>query len=88
MITAAHEQGDIVLTVSDDGIGMSQDQANRLLIDPSAGSQPGGLEGSFGLYNVNERIRYFSGNRYGLSIETEIGKGTLVTVRFKAVSSE
>ncbi|WP_342439574.1 sensor histidine kinase [Paenibacillus sp. FSL L8-0436] len=88
MITAAHEQGDIVLTVSDDGTGMSQDQANRLLIDPSAGSQPGGLEGSFGLYNVNERIRYFSGNRYGLSIETEIGKGTLVTVRFKAVSSE
>lgn len=88
MITAAHEQGDIVLTVSDDGTGMSQDQANRLLIDPSAGSQPGSLEGSFGLYNVNERIRYFSGNRYGLSIETEIGKGTLVTVRFKAVSSE
>ncbi|WP_438493610.1 sensor histidine kinase [Paenibacillus sp. IHBB 3054] len=88
IITAALEQGDIVLTVSDDGTGMSQDQANRLLIDHSAGSQPGGSEGSFGLYNVNERIRYFSGNRYGLSIETEIGKGTLVTVRFKAVSSE
>ncbi|WP_342481645.1 sensor histidine kinase [Paenibacillus sp. FSL L8-0340] len=87
-ITAALEQGDIVLTVCDDGIGMSQEQANRLLTEPSAGLQPGSSEGSFGLYNVNERIRYFSGNRYGLSIETENGKGTLVTVKFKAVSSE
>lgn len=87
-ITAALEQGDIVLTVSDDGIGMSQEQANRLLTEPSAGLRPGGSEGSFGLYNVNERIRYFSGNRYGLFIETETGKGTRITVKCKAVSSE
>lgn len=88
VITALLENEDIVLTVADDGIGMSQEQANRLLLEPFAGQQPGTPEGSFGLYNVNERIRYFAGNRYGLSIETEIGKGTVVTVRFKTVDSE
>ncbi|WP_054940054.1 cache domain-containing sensor histidine kinase [Paenibacillus ihuae] len=87
-IAARLEQDTVVLTVSDDGIGMSPEQGQRLLREPSLEKQDNGSSGSFGLYNVNERIRYFAGNRYGLSIDSEPGKGTVVTVRIKAVTSE
>ncbi|MNL48818.1 sensory histidine kinase DcuS [compost metagenome] len=87
-IAAMLEQDTIVLTVSDDGIGMNPEQGQRLLREPSSEKHDNSSSGSFGLYNVNERIRYFAGNRYGLSIETEPGKGTVVMVRIKAVTSE
>lgn len=87
-ITARREQGDILLAVSDDGIGMSPEQARQLLTAPSSELRNDGTTGSFGLYNVNERIRYFAGNRYGLSIETEPDKGTVVHIRIKAVPYE
>lgn len=87
-ISARLENEVILLTVSDDGMGMSQEQAKRLLLEPSSELRTDGSDSSFGLYNVNERIRYFAGNRYGLSIETETGNGTTVTVRMKAISSE
>lgn len=87
-ITARLEQETVVLTVSDDGIGMSPEQGQRLLREPSLEKQDNSSSGSFGLYNVNERIRFFAGNRYGLSIDSEPGKGTVITVRIKAVASE
>ncbi len=87
-VTARREGGDIVLSVTDDGTGMSREQAKRLLSGPSADEAPDSASGSFGLYNVHERIRYFAGNKYGLSIDTEPGQGTTVTVRIKAVAPE
>ncbi|MEJ9164173.1 sensor histidine kinase [Paenibacillus graminis] len=84
-ISVCLENGDVVLTVADDGIGMDPQQANCLLLQPAAGQTAEGLDGSFGLYNVHERIRYFAGNRYGLSIETKLGTGTAVRVTVKAV---
>ncbi|MCL6602730.1 MAG: sensor histidine kinase [Paenibacillus sp.] len=87
-ISARFEQGDIVLAVSDDGIGMSQEQANRLLLEPSSELRSNNSDGSYGLYNVNERIRYFAGNRYGLTIETGIGEGTTITIKMKAIAAE
>ncbi len=87
-ISVRLENGDVVLTVADDGIGMDPQQANRLLLQPAAGQTADGLDGSFGLYNVHERIRYFAGNRYGLSIETEPGTGTAVRVTVKATLAE
>ena len=35
---------------------------------------------SFGLRSVDERIKLFFGEAYGLTIESEPGKGTTVTV--------
>ena len=87
-ISVRREQEDLVLSVSDDGIGMRPEQSRRLLLEPSSGPRSDGTTGSFGLYNVNERIRYFAGNRYGLSIDSEPGRGTVVTIIIKAVTNE
>lgn len=87
-ISARLEKGDLVLTVSDDGVGMSNELAQRLLIEHTEELRTDGSVHSFGLYNVNERIRYFAGDQYGVSIDSEIGKGTTITVRVKAISAE
>ena len=42
----------------------------------------------YGLYNVNERIRLNFGEAYGISIKSEYGEGTVVSVLVPYVESE
>ncbi len=72
-ITGKEDNGEIVLTVSDNGIGMDREQAERILTQESKG---------YGVRNVNERIKLFYGEKYALKIESEVGEGTTVYVRF------
>jgi len=38
-----------------------------------------------GVKNVNERIKLYFGERYGLTIESEPDEGTVITIRLPAV---
>ena len=62
---------DITLTVEDDGVGMDAETAAKITTFRSHG---------YGVANVNERIRLFYGQPYGLKVTSEIGKGTRCTV--------
>ncbi|MNC83565.1 hypothetical protein D3C75_1375970 [compost metagenome] len=53
------------------------------------GSLRNGADGEMfgiGLRNVNERIRLHYGPSFGLSVSSEIGKGTRVTLRIEDLS--
>lgn len=63
----------VVLTVEDNGVGMEQEKAQRVLTEHSEG---------YGVRNVNERIRLCYGEEYSLRIESAPGKGTKVWIRF------
>jgi two-component system sensor histidine kinase YesM len=70
---------EIVFSVSDDGAGLSSEQAdaiNRCL----AGEQTS-VKIGIGLRNVHRRIQLYYGESYGLSIKSQPGRGTEVTVR-------
>ncbi|WP_158299390.1 cache domain-containing sensor histidine kinase [Paenibacillus antri] len=83
----ARKEGDaLTLEVEDDGIGMDEERARRLLVEPTRESKPDEGGSSYGLYNVNERIKLFAGPDYGLSIRSRPNEGTTVTVRLKAIS--
>ncbi|NOU64764.1 sensor histidine kinase [Paenibacillus sp. LMG 31461] len=82
-IRASLEGEDLLLSVSDDGIGMDPDFAQTLLREPRPVMRTDGSGSSYGLYNVNERIRLFSGEAYGLSIQSQLGEGTTITARFQ-----
>ncbi|MDG0811407.1 cache domain-containing sensor histidine kinase [Cohnella rhizosphaerae] len=84
VISARAEDGDLVFAVSDDGIGMDEAQARRLLAEAPTDAKPDGTGSSYGLYNVNERIRLYAGDGYGLTIVSAPGVGTTVTVRLRA----
>lgn len=70
--------------IRDNGLGMTADQVNRLLSDhPHVTSSRGS---GIGVKNVNERIRLYFGEPYGLVIESEPDEGTVIRVHLPAVS--
>lgn len=81
LIGAKKEDGVLVLSVTDDGIGMDEDLVQSLLTKARPSMKSDGSGSSYGLYNVNERIKLFAGDHYGLCIHSTLGEGTTVTVR-------
>lgn len=83
-ISAWKEGEDLYLKVSDNGLGMTEEQVARLFCDtPHTGSSRGS---GIGVKNVYERIRLYFGSEYGLSIESEPDEGTVVTIHLPAVA--
>ncbi|MEK0316074.1 cache domain-containing sensor histidine kinase [Cohnella sp. 56] len=76
---------ELEIAVSDDGIGMEERLAASLLSESRAALRTEGGGSSYGLYNVNERIKLLAGCEYGLSVRSRPGEGTVVTIRLKAV---
>ena len=72
----------ILLSVTDNGIGMSEEEASLVLTDSRRIHKRGS---GVGLVNVNRRIQIYFGNEYGLSIESELDEGTRVLIRIPAV---
>ena len=70
------EGEDILLQVTDDGVGMSPERLEELRSALERGERVG-----FGLSTVHERMRLFFGAPYGLSISSQPGVGTTVSVR-------
>ncbi|REE80969.1 two-component system sensor histidine kinase YesM [Paenibacillus taihuensis] len=71
-ISASFDGGTIVFIVQDNGPGMTRELVDEVLVQQSKG---------YGLYNVQERIRVQYGSGYGISIKSELGEGTCVTVK-------
>lgn len=81
-VTGRLEDGNVILSVTDNGIGMSEEQVALILTDSSRMHKRGS---GVGLVNVNNRIRLLFGGEYGLTVESEPDEGTTVTVRIPAV---
>ncbi|WP_159884825.1 cache domain-containing sensor histidine kinase [Paenibacillus puerhi] len=70
-------QGMLRLSICDDGLGMSPDMVQSLLIKPKDVPSKYSFTG-MGMINVHERIRLHYGRPYGLKVRSLLGKGTLV----------
>lgn len=73
---AGEEDGDLVLTVSDNGPGIPPEVLEK--IDSPDKRVPGG---HLGIFNVDSIIRSHYGRRYGLSAVSRPGEGSLVRLR-------
>lgn len=70
-------QKDLHILVSDNGRGMTDEELHGLLTSLEGEASP---DESIGLINVNQRIRLFYGNDYGLHIASRPGKGTQIKI--------
>ena len=76
MITGEAAGEDILLHISDNGVGMDFEQLRALRAGVYEDRHTG-----LGLVNVHKRIRLYCGSEYGLSFESEPGRGSTVSVR-------
>lgn len=77
IVTGKRENGNIILAVEDNGLGMSGEEAALVLTDGSRVHKKGS---GVGLVNVNNRIKILFGKEYGLTIESEPDEGTKVSI--------
>ena len=80
-ISTDPDTGDVLLRITDDGVGMPPELVAHLLDEPAEGAEKAEKFRHVGLWNVNRRIRYSFGEGYGLTIESEEDVGTEVTIR-------
>ncbi|MEV5029277.1 cache domain-containing sensor histidine kinase [Paenibacillus sp. LPE1-1-1.1] len=79
-VSARLEGSEIVIQIKDNGLGMSEEQLQKILSGTIVSSKGSGV----GVMNVQERIRLYFGAAYGLHFESELEVGTTVTIRFPA----
>ena len=75
-ISAKIVGNELHLTVADNGLGMKPEVVERLLVEYTPVSKGSGV----GLKNVNERIKLYFGDRYGVLIKSEPDEGTWITL--------
>lgn len=81
-VTGRLAGGDLILAVTDNGMGMTSEEAELVLTDSERVHKHGS---GVGLVNVNNRIQILFGKEYGLAIESEPDEGTTVSIRLPAV---
>lgn len=81
-IRVKKENDMLILSVEDNGIGMSQEEVSLLLTDSNRKRKHGS---GVGLININNRVQILFGKEYGLLIESEPDEGTRVSIRIPAI---
>ncbi len=75
IIEAYTEDNMLIISVMDNGCGMDEDTAGRILRENT------GTElRSTGLVNTDARIKLYFGDEYGISVRSRVGIGTRITI--------
>lgn len=82
IVKGKKEKGNIILSVEDNGLGMSQEEVEFVLTDSNRIHKHGS---GVGLVNINSRIKILFGKEYGLIVESEPDEGTRVSICIPAV---
>ena len=79
-ITIRTESEDtILLVVEDNGVGMTEEQCHEILYRENSDRV------GIGIKNVNDRIRIYFGEKYGLKLFSELDEGTRVEIRIPRI---
>ncbi len=76
-ITACREENNVLVTVADNGSGMTEEEIEEM----NRSIQKTGSESGYGIRNVNRRLKLLFGEEYGLYYSANKSGGITVTVR-------
>ena len=85
VLTGWMEEQDIVLLISDDGVGIPPEKMPTIL---SGTGQSSSCGTNIAIYNTHRRLQLLYGENYGLSYTSEPGKGTEVLLRIPALKGD
>ena len=86
-ITASHDATKTNIQITDNGIGMTEDELADVTNALQHTTRPADFN-HFGLFNINQRIRQTYGSEFGLSIESELSEYTKITITLPYLPSE
>lgn len=81
-IRIREEEMAVLMTVTDNGVGMTEEQCREIL-HQEAKDRTG-----IGIKNVHDRIRIYFGEEYGLHITSELDEGTCVEIRIPKLKGD
>lgn len=73
---------DIVLRVIDNGVGMTDEQCNEILQRETSDKT------GIGIKNVNDRIKIYFGDLYGVTIKSELDVGTEISILIPKIQED
>lgn len=73
LVTGCDMGDSFIISIEDDGVGMTKDKISEILSKDTPSH-------SIGIYNVNQRIKLYFGDEYGISFYSEPGKGTKAVI--------
>lgn len=85
VLTGWLEDSDIVLLISDDGVGIPPEKLQTLLLENSYGITSASSGTNIAVYNTHRRLQILYGEKYGLKYSSEFGKGTDVELRIPSI---
>ncbi|MGN0025413.1 MAG: sensor histidine kinase [Clostridium sp.] len=84
ILVKSYKKGeDLYIDIIDNGLGMPQEVADKLLTEKSNNDQKKGS--GIGLNNVHQRIKLYFGSDYGLEIYSEPDEGTTIRIHMPSV---
>ena len=82
-IDAKVEDESILITVCDNGAGISNEKVSQINTMFELGNNQGL---GYGMFNVDQRIKISYGSEYGLKVSSKEGEGTAVVIRYPIVT--
>lgn len=79
-LRAGEWEGTLRIALTDNGAGIARDELDRLLDYSMESKDEAGTHTKVGVRAVDKRLKILYGNRYGLTIGSEKGKGTEIVV--------
>ena len=83
-ITSEETKEFTIFKIGDNGNGINADALHELVREMHVSNPAIQSKKHIGLRNVNERIKLYFGEKYGLDVESELGVGTAITLKLPA----
>jgi two-component system sensor histidine kinase YesM len=89
LIRGTIDENAIYIKVSDNGIGIKESELPFILSTKRVKSNSTSSKGSgYGIRNINERLKLYYGDDFGLSFTSTYEKGTTVTIKIPIIEDE
>lgn len=79
-VSGCKESGKLVFEIRDNGVGMEQEEADKLLVIDEKTRYSSARIGRYAIRNIKERLTLKYNDNYTLEMHSEPGKGTLVRI--------
>lgn len=74
----------VVIDITDNGVGISESEVKKL--NKNMNDNYAEQNKHIGIKNVNQRIKLIFGNKYGINIHSELGKGMTVQIKIPKIN--